>query len=61
MNKYHGIPFPTSRRGYLKLLTHVEDFYEKLLKLTYEPIPFFESGNHCAYDKLSVGDKIAYL
>ena len=45
----------------MKLLKHVEDFYEKLLKGVYEPIHFFESGNHVAYDKLGVGEKVAFL
>jgi hypothetical protein len=61
LNKYHGIPFPTSRRGYIKLLKHVEDFYEKLSKGIFEPLHFFESGNHVVYDKLGTGDKVALL
>ena len=61
VNKYHGVPFPPSRRGYIKLLKHVEEFYEKLIKGVYEPINYFESGNHIVYDKLGAGDKIALL
>lgn len=61
INKYHGIKFPKSKKGYLKMSEDMTAFYEQILDKTLVESSQWPSVLETESKDFKVGEIIAYL
>lgn len=61
INKYHGVKFPKSKKGYLKMSEDITTFYEQILDKTFVESSQWPSVLETESKDFKVGEIVAYL
>lgn len=61
LNKYHGVKFPRSKKGYVKMGEDIAAFYQQLLDKRFLESPLWPSVLETEGRELKVGETVGYL
>ena len=61
INKYHGVKFPRTKKGYAKMGEDIADFYQQIIDKKFVESTQWPSVLETEVRELKVGETVGYL